>query len=330
VTPDRPLRTVGVGALALDAGGTLDDVAVAFHDDGPTDAPVVVVLHGLTGDADAAGGWWSRVIGPGLGVDTTRVRVLAPNLLGSCYGTTGPSTRPGFPAIGTRDQARAVWAWLEAIGIGRVAAVVGVSLGGMVAQEVGVLAPARVGRVVSIGAPAAQTAWAIALADAQRAALDAARDDASGLYAARRIAMIGYRAEGALEGRFGRRRGADDFAVAEWLAHHGRQLAARFDVPTYRALLGAMDAHDVGHGRGGVAAALAPIADRLVGVGITSDVLYSADVVRAWTVEAGATYRELEAPHGHDAFLIEQDAVGRLLQAELEVATRGAAREVAA
>lgn len=312
---DRPLRSVRLAELALDAGVTLPDVTVAYHRDGPADAPVVLVLHALTGSADAVGDWWRLVVGPGRALDTAEVQVIAPNLLGSCYGTSGPATWPApFPAVTPRDQARAAWALLDALGIAEVALVVGGSLGGMVALEVGALAPERVGHVTAIAAPAAHTAYAIAFNHTQRAALDALGGGKAGLALARRIAMLSYRAEPGLEHRFGRTTERDDrWRIAGWLDAHGEKLVARFDAASYRLLLDAMDAHDLARGRGSVAAALAPLGGRLTGVGISSDVLYSPDIVRWWTELAGGRYETLVSPHGHDAFLIDQHHVGRIV-----------------
>ncbi|MCU0622510.1 MAG: alpha/beta fold hydrolase [Gemmatimonadaceae bacterium] len=316
---DRPLRAVTVPSLPLESGEVLSDVAVAYHRDGPADAPVVVVIHALTGHADAVGDWWRLVAGPGRALDTTRVQVIAPNLLGSCYGSSGPATWPvAFPAVTPRDQARAIWGLLDTLGIGAAALVTGGSLGGMVALEVAALAPERVGHVAALAAPAAHTAWAIGFNHAQRVALDALGGGKAGLALARRIAMLSYRAEPGLEHRFGRTTEAEGaWRIAGWLDAHGEKLVARFDAASYRLLLDAMDAHDLGRGRASVAAALAPLDGRVTGIGISSDVLYSADLVRYWTELAGGRYESLVSPHGHDAFLIDQHHVGRLLQRPL-------------
>jgi homoserine O-acetyltransferase len=111
--------------------------------------------------------------------------------------------------------------------------------------------------------------------------------------------------------------------VASWLDHHGDKLVARFDAATYSTLLGAMDAHDVGRGRGGVERALAALTGHVVAVGIPGDLLYSAEEVRRWAALAGATYREVTSVHGHDAFLIEHEQVARILTEVLASAPSG-------
>jgi homoserine O-acetyltransferase len=299
-------------------------VRQAYHLDGELSAArdnVVLVLHALTGSADAVGDWWRDVAGPGRGVDTGRWAVVSPNLLGSRYGTTGPTSggKKRFPAVTTRDQARLAWALLDELGVARPALVVGGSLGGMVALEVAATRPTGPRATVAFAAPAAHTAWAIGWNHAQRAALDAHGDGEEGLKLARRIAMLSYRSEAEFGERFGRVVSDDGrFAAQRWLDGHAERLASRFDARTYRALIDAMDAHDVGLGRGGVAAALRAVTGRLVGVGITSDALYGEDVVHEWTREAGGEYRRIESVHGHDAFLIEQAQVSRLLAGVLD------------
>jgi homoserine O-acetyltransferase/O-succinyltransferase len=314
-TSPRTPRTQLVPELPLDSGETLRNVTIAYHRDGPAHAPVVLVLHALTGNADAVGDWWRGVAGPARALDTTQVQVIAPNLLGSCYGSSGPASWPSaFPTVTPRDQARAVWALLDALGVAEIALVTGGSLGGMVALEVAALAPHRVGHVAAIAAPAAHTAWAIGCNHTQRVALDALGGGKAGLALARRIAMLSYRAESGLEDRFARRTTPEGaWAIAEWLDAHGARLVERCDAATYRLLLDAMDAHDLARGRESVADALAPLIGRVTGIGISSDGLYSADTVRWWTDVAGGRYHTLVSPHGHDAFLIDQAALGTLL-----------------
>ena len=323
----RALEVQKVARFDLELGGTLRDVRQAYHLDGTVNAArdnVVLVLHALTGSADAVGDWWRDVAGPGRGIDTNRWAVVAPNLLGSRYGTTGPSSggKRRWPDITTRDQARLAWALLDELGVERPALVVGGSLGGMVALEVAATRPTAPRATVAIAAPAAHSPWGIAWNHAQRAALDALPGE-EGLKLARRIAMVSYRSEGEFEQRFGRAVSDDGrYAAQRWLDGHADRLAARFDPRTYRALIDAMDAHDVGRGRGGVPAALRAITGRLVGVGIPTDALYGEDVVRGWTRDAGAEYRRLDSVYGHDGFLIEQAAVSRLLDEVLSAQDR--------
>ena len=319
-----------LGGFALEAGGPSLPLTIAYRHDGPgPDAPQVLVIHALTGSADAAGDWWTPLIGPGLAFDTDIVGVLCANLLGGNYGSTGPAFEdpstgrawgPSFPAITARDEARALWALADALGIERWAVVTGGSLGGMIALEVALERPSGVGHVVPIAAPAATGAMAIAWNHIQLELVDRLGDE--GLALARQLAMTTYRSEADFDGRFGRAREPDGrFSINSYLDHQGDKLVERFDRDTYRTLVRVMDGHDVGRGRGGIEAAFAALAESgtgLTGLGIEGDILYGPAQVRA-LVEAArsagvdARYRELASGKGHDAFLIEWDQLSAVL-----------------
>ncbi len=329
-TTVRALRTFTVPAFTFESGEVLYALRQAYHLDGELNAArdnLVIVFHALTGTPDAAGDWWKQVIGPGLALDTDKYAVLVPNLLGSCYGTSGPSDHPDrrFPAITPRDQARFAALLVESLGVTNVALVTGGSLGGMVALEWTATFTGRTRATVVLAAPAAHTAHAIAWNAVQRACLDAAGD--AGLGIARQISMIAFRSEREFEARFGRTLNPDGrFNVQSYLAHQGRKLEVRFDAATYRALLDAMDAHDLGRGRGGLAHALRSLEGTVYAVGVPGDQLYSADVVRQWAELAGAEYREIQSHFGHDAFLLEHEQVGTILREALQVSARADSR----
>lgn len=331
------LATAPLGPFELADGTVLPELTVAYRHDGPPPgvAPQVVVVHALTGSADAAGDWWAPLIGPGLALDTDRIGVLSANLLGGRYGTTGPTSihpRSGvpwafdFPDISTRDQAAAQWALLDAIGMGEVALVVGGSLGGMVALEVAVQRPAAVRHVMPIAAPAATGAMAVAWNRLQIALIDAL--GLEGLALARQLAMTTYRSEADFAERFGRSIEPDGRpSIVSYLDYQGRKLIERFDPATYRVLTGAMDRHDVGEGRGGVGAAFAGLARagvKVTGVGIQDDILYGPRQVRELVDAAKAAgvdpahYREIASTKGHDAFLVEWDQLTALLREALD------------
>ena len=316
-----------VPRFELECGAVLEDVRQAYYLDGTLDAArdnLVLVFHALTGDANAAGGWWREVIGPGRAIDTDRYAVLSPNLLGSRYGTTGPSDHAvgTFPPVTPRDQARLAGLLVDELGVESPALAAGGSLGGMVALEWALEHPGRARAVVVMAAPAAHTAYAIGWNHIQRQLVTELGD--RGVELARQVAMLTFRTESELGERFGRcTAGNEVWQVASWLDHHGRKLRERFDAATYAALLDAMDAHDVGRGRGGVASALASLTGQVVAVGIPGDLLYSADEVYHWSALAGARYEEISSVHGHDAFLIEHDQVGRILGDALQGQRRG-------
>ncbi len=330
------VEPIDVGSLALDDGTVLPAVHVAYRHDGPgpREAPQVVVVHALTGSADAAGDWWAPVIGPGKAFDTDRVGVLCANLLGGRYGTTGPTSRDpatgrpygrAFPAITARDMASAQWSVLDALGIGDIALLAGGSLGGMVALEVALARPGAVGSIMAIAAPAATGALALAWDHLQLALVERLGEE--GMDLARRLALTTYRSEADFDDRFGRDVEDDGrFSIVSYLSHQGQKLVDRFDPDTYRTLVTAMDAHDIGRGRGGIAAALHALAPgatgrptRLLGVGIAGDILYGPTQVRA-LVDAGAEagldarYREFTSRKGHDAFLAEWGVMEAILR----------------
>ena len=340
VSPFGAGRVLGrdLGPFELVSGTRLAALRVAYRHDGPgpAEAPQVLVIHALTGSADAAGDWWSPLIGSGLALDTDRVGVLSANLLGGRYGTTGPTSpdpstgRPygaTFPSISTRDQARAHWALLDSLGVQGLALVVGGSLGGMVALEVALERPDAVRSVVPIAAPAATGALAVAWNAIQRALVDRLGDD--GLALARQLAMTTYRSEADFDQRFGRAAEADGTpSIVSYLRYQGQKLVRRFDPDTYRTLVGAMDRHDIGAGRGGIGPALARLADngvRLTGLGISGDILYGPDQVRALVSAAAgegahARYLELHSTKGHDAFLAEWEALAAIFRGMLDEA----------
>ncbi len=325
------LESIGLGPFELDDGTVLPGLTVAYRHDGPSPgvAPQVLVIHALTGSADAAGDWWEPLIGPGRALDTDHVGVLAANLLGGRYGTTGPESldpstgRPygaDFPQVTTRDQARAQWRLLDALGIDRAALVVGGSLGGMVALEVALARPEGVREVMPIAAPAFTGPMAIAWNHLQIELIE--RLGADGLALARELAMTTYRSEADFDERFGRTVEPDGRpSIVSYLDHQGQKLVDRFDPVTYRILAGAMDRHDIGAAWGGLDGAFARLAaagTRVAGIGIQDDILYGPRQVHllvdvATAAGADARYREIRSTKGHDAFLVEWDQLAELI-----------------
>lgn len=318
-SPAWPVRdeTLTIRDVPLESGERVDEVHVHYRLDGAINAArdnVVLVVHALTGTVHASE-WWKGVIGEGAALDPTRHAILCANLLGGCDGTTGPSNADpdALPPISTRDQATVLARLLDALGVSAPLLVCGGSLGGMVTLEFAASFPQRVRGAVCLAAPAVQTAQGIAWNAIMRRAiaLGGAHD---GLALARMVGMLSYRTPEGFERRFGRSRAANGtFQVNAWLDAHGEKLVQRFDATSYGALIDAMDVHDVGRGRGGVAAALAAVKDRIVGVGIPGDLLYPDHAVREWTEAVGATYVALSSVHGHDAFLLESEQVARII-----------------
>jgi homoserine O-acetyltransferase len=323
----------------------------------------VLVLHALTGDSHAVGpagrghrtaGWWQGIIGPGKAIDTDRWYVVAPNMLGGCQGTTGPaSLAPDgaewgarFPFTTIRDQVAAQAALADAIGLDRWAAVVGGSMGGMQALEWAVMFPERVERLAVIAAPPYSTADQIALNSVQIEAVrtdplfrggqyyDAEDGDGPhrGLALARRMALLNYRSPSELNERFQRAwqseisplGGGGRFAVESYLDFHGNKFTRRFDANSYITLVEAMNSHDVGRGRGGLAAALSRVTARTLVVGIDSDRLFPVEGQEQIAYHVPVTLDGrvpvvIRSDFGHDGFLIEDDAVSAQLRRLLDV-----------
>lgn len=331
---------MAIGALPLEAGGALPGVEVAYHTWGRLDANgsnAVLVCHALTGTADVEA-WWPGLIGAGRALDPAEDFIVCSNVLGSCYGTTGPtSARPGtsnshwgpaFPQVGIRDMVHAQAALLERLGVTRLRLVIGGSMGGMQALEWAVLYPERVGAIAPVGAGPRHAAWAIGLNAVQRQAIredPAFRDGwypldqppAKGLAMARMVAMLSYRSPSSFERRFGQEQRPDGcFQVASYLRHHGRKLVGRFDANSYLRLSRAMNEHDLGRDRGGVTAVLGRIEQPVLVVAIQGDLLYPESDLRAMADRLPAgELAHLASQDGHDGFLIETEALDALLLA---------------
>lgn len=313
----------------------------------------VLVLHALTGDSHVAGpaqeghptpGWWEAVVGPGRALDPARWFVVVPNVIGGCQGSTGPaSTAPDgrtwgsrFPLVSIRDSVRAETALADALGVARWACVVGGSMGGMRALEWAATEPGRVERLFLLASPAASSADQIGWCAPQLAAIRAdphwrggnyhdappGQGPHLGLGIARRMAHLSYRSPFELAERFGRaaQDGEDPatggrYAVESYLDHHAAKLVRRFDAGSYVRLTEMMNAHDVGRGRGGVAAGLARVTARTLVAGVSSDRLYPLEQQEelARDISGADDLQVIDSPFGHDGFLIEADMVSTLL-----------------
>lgn len=330
--PIGALRTLNIGPFQFESGGQLPEVHIAYESWGTLNEDgtnAVLILHALTGSSHVAAsaedlepGWWEGLVGPGRPVDTEKWFVVAPNMLGGCNGTTGPSSLDQhgipwgsrFPFTTIRDSVHAEARWADALGIRKFHAVIGGSMGGARALEWSVTYPERVGGVAVIACGAHSTAEQIAFAQAQTAAIRLDPDfqggdyyqgtaPESGLGIARRIAHITYRSEAELQGRFGRHHqdGEDPFGapvvrngryqVESYLDHQATKLVHRFDANSYVVLTEALMSHDVGRGRGGESSALAGVTSRAFIAAVNSDRLY-------WPGQSQELARQLSKAEG--------------------------------
>ncbi|WP_440303250.1 homoserine O-acetyltransferase MetX [Intrasporangium sp.] len=353
-------RFLDLGEIHLERGGVLTEVRVAYETWGRLNADadnVVLVEHALTGDSHVVGpagpghptpGWWDGLIGPGRPLDTERFFVVSTNVLGGCQGTTGPvSAAPDgrawggrFPYVTIRDQVRVEEALLDRLGVTRLAAVIGGSMGGMRAIEWAVMGGERVERAIVLASTAHATADQIAWAQAQLLAIrtdpdfaggdyyDTGRTPDAGLGIARRIAHVTYRTETELNDRFGREAqpGEDPlgstergrFAVESYLDHHASKLTRRFDANSYVVLTEAMNSHDVGRGRGGLADALGRVEADCTIASVDTDRLYPPRLSDEMAeLLPRATRESIHSAFGHDGFLIESDQVAGIVRGAL-------------
>ncbi|WP_288459217.1 homoserine O-acetyltransferase [uncultured Sphingomonas sp.] len=347
------------GPLKLDSGALLAPVEIAYETYGtlaPDAGNALLVCHALTGDQHLASahprtgkpGWWQRMVGPGRPIDTDRFFVVCANVLGSCMGTSGPaSTDPAtgrpyamdFPVITIRDMVRAQALLLDHLGVARLAAVVGGSMGGMQALSWAATYPDRVPAAVVIASTARHTAQNIAFHEVGRQAVMADPNwrggdyydgdpPAAGLAVARMAAHITYLSEAGLTEKFGRRLQARerksfgfdaDFQVESYLRHQGLAFTDRFDANSYLYITRAMDYFDLAEEHGGLLAnAFRGTGTRFCLVSFDTDWLYptaeSRSIVQALNAAgAPASFVELSSPYGHDAFLLDSPDLDRVI-----------------
>ncbi|MCX7854148.1 MAG: homoserine O-acetyltransferase [Caldilineales bacterium] len=355
---DEPFR--------LESGATLSPVTLAYETYGQLNADrsnAILVLHALSGGAHAAGyhgreghlpGWWDDCIGPGKALDTNRFFVICSNVLGSCYGSTGPSSidpatgRPyglRFPVVTIGDMVRAQVRLIDHLGIPRLLAVVGGSMGGMQALEWAAHHPERIVACIPLATTARHSPMLIAFSEVGRQAIyadpawnhgdyyDKPQKPDAGLAVARMVGHITYLSEQSMHEKFGRRLqdreryGYDfqtEFQVESYLKYNGNKFTRRFDANSYLYITKAMDYFDLAAPHGSLAAAFARSAHvKFLVVSFTSDWLYpsyhSKELVRALTaVGADVTYVDIQSTWGHDAFLLEVDTMTRLLRSFLD------------
>jgi homoserine O-acetyltransferase len=347
------------GPLRLDGGVLLSPVEIAYETYGtlaPDGGNAVLLCHALTGDQHVASphpvtgkpGWWTRMVGPGKPVDPERHFIVCANVLGSCMGSSGPATvnpatgKPwgmDFPVITIRDMVRAQAMLLDHLGVGRLKAVVGGSMGGMQALSWPATFPDRVEAVVVIASTARHSAQNIAFHEVGRQAVMAdprwnggayydGDPPAAGLAVARMAAHITYLSEAGLTEKFGRRLQAReaksfgfdaDFQIESYLRHQGLSFVDRFDANAYLYITRAMDYFDLAEEHGGLLAnAFRETSARFCLVSFDTDWLYptrdSRAIVHALNA-AGApvSFVELSSPYGHDAFLLEAPELNRVV-----------------
>jgi homoserine O-acetyltransferase len=352
-------------AMPLDSGEILGPVTVAYETYGrlnPERSNAILIVHALSGDAHVAGyhsaaetnpGWWDDCIGPGKAFDTDKYFVICSNVIGGCQGSTGPSSvNPGtgkpyglsFPVITVGDMVRAQAQLMDHLGIDKLMAVAGGSMGGMQVLQWTVDYPERVLAALPIATTARHSPMLIAFSEVGRQAIyadpnwnagdyyDGPRPN-TGLALARMIGHITYLSEQSMQSKFGRRLQKrehfgfefdTDFAIESYLQYNGRRFTDRFDANSYLYITKAMDYFDLCNGHGSLVKAFANSGEiTYLVISFTSDWLYptyhAKEMVGALTTAgADVTFTDLESTWGHDAFLLEVDTMTGLIGDFLE------------
>lgn len=320
----------------LELGGKIENLTIAYDTYGtPAEggSNAVWVCHALTANSDVAD-WWPHTVEKGAFLDPEKCFTVCANIIGSCYGSTGPlSINPAtgkpyygdFPRLTIRDMARAHSLLADHLGLRRIHALVGSSVGGFQAVEWIAAEPRRFGRLVLIATDVKASPWSIAIDETQRMAIRAdatwgePRPDAgaAGLAAARAIGLLSYRGG---EGYNLTQQDPEsdtlpaDHRACTYQRHQGDKLVKRFNAYSYMTILDAFDTHDVGRGRGGVDAALRRICCPTMVVGLTTDIIFTPAEQREIARRIpGAVYREISSPLGHDGFLVEHGQLNAIL-----------------
>ena len=293
--------------LLLLGGQTLPKVKVNYTTFGTLNADksnVIWVFHALSANSNPIE-WWPGIFGADAGFDPDQDFVICANILGSCYGTTGPSDRD-FPLITIQDIVSVHQRLRDHLGITRVKVGIGGSMGGQQLLEWAVQEPTFFEHIIPIATNAAHSPWGIAFNEAQRMALDNI-DKGKGLEAARAIAMLSYRGYSTYEEtQRDEDQRWDQFSASSYQKYQGEKLRLRFDSNTYYYLSKAMDSHNVGRHAPSIAKALSRIQSRTLVLGLDSDILFplSEQKLIADAIES-ARFGVISSTYGHDGFLIE-------------------------
>ena len=325
--------------FALECGAVLHGIDIAYHTFGtyrPEDDNAVRVCHALTANSDVAD-WWPGTVVEGGFLDPVKHYTVCANIIGSCYGSTGPtSINPAtgtpyydsFPDLTIRDMARALTILADHLGLEHIGTLVGSSVGGFQALEWAAEEPKRFGRLVLIATDAKASPWCIAVDETQRMAILAdptygePRADAAkaGLEAARAIGLLTYRGPEGYN-RTQQTPAADgtepvrEHRACSYQRYQGLKLSRRFNAYSYVKILDAFDTHDVGRGRGGLREALGRLTMPATVVGISTDIVFTPAEMRTLAAMLpNATYHEIESAFGHDGFLVEHDQLNSIIQ----------------
>jgi homoserine O-acetyltransferase len=319
-----------------ETGAILPELEIAYNTYGTLNGDsdnAIWICHALTASSDVEA-WWPGMVGGGLLFDPDKYFIVCANVLGSCYGTTGPGSinpetgKPwlrDFPLITVRDLVNVHELLRIHLGIKKIHSIIGASIGGYQALEYSIMYPDLIQRLILLASGARQTPWALAFSESMRLAMEADQTFTSGepeggkkgLKAARSIALISYRTVAA----YNQTQKEDDdekltsFKAASYQAYQGDKLVRRFNPYSYWCLTCLSDTHNIGRGRGGVINALKNIKAEVLCVGIKSDILFPTDEQKIIASNTkNAEYVEIDSFYGHDGFLVETELVSDVIR----------------
>ncbi len=320
----------------LESGSELPELHIAYHTYGkpsPEEDNVIWICHALTANSDAAD-WWNGLVGEGKLFDPKQYFIVCANIIGSCYGTTGPnSVNPStgkpygkdFPLVTIRDMVNAHRLLQQHLGITKIKLGIGGSMGGQQIQEWAIADPDLFEDIVLLATNAQHSPWGIAFNEAQRMAIqadptiyeDMPEAGQKGIEAARAIAMLSYRHYQTYQRTQAEptHDKIDDFRASSYQRHQGLKLYRRFNVLSYLALSKAMDSHNVGRGRGSVERALQLIKAKALVIGIHTDILFPIEEQERIAINIpNAQLEIIDSYYGHDGFLVESPAIEKLVR----------------
>ncbi|SEH47953.1 homoserine O-acetyltransferase [Halobacillus karajensis] len=340
----RTTQSVCIGDFTFESGEKLTQVELAYERSGPTDAPIVLICHALTGNQTAVGskdepGWWAGLIGNGCPIDTNRYQVITFNVLGGCHGSTGPASinpetgkvfRQSFPKVTIRDMVHAQYKALHRLGITEVYAIAGGSLGGMQTYEWGLLYPDFMEQLFILAATPYLSDYGIAFNHIGARAIQddpsfkngnyQSNEDLQGFEIARMTGMVTYRSSTLFEKRFDRSPSEKtSYEIQSYLDYQGDKIKERFDANSYLYLLEAMNNHDIGRDRNGWQNAASKYKAHVHTFSFEHDLLYPDELIRQFSVyPKKGSHHQISTDYGHDGFLVEFDHWGKWIEQKLK------------
>ncbi len=325
-------------ALQLESGQTLPSVDIAYHTYGTMNADksnVIWFCHALTANADVLD-WWNSLVGEGKTYDPSKHFIVCANIIGSCYGSSGPlcinpeTQKPyysSFPQVTIRDMVQVHILLRKHLGIEKINTIIGGSMGGYQVLEWALTETALIDRMVLVATSSQESAWGIAIHTAQRLAIETdttwqelhPQAGSKGLKAARAIGMLTYRNyEAFVKTQTDDEHKLDNYKASSYINYQGEKLVKRFNAYSYWLLTKAMDSHNIARNRGKMVEVLKNIQTKTLIIGISSDHLCPVAEQKFMAQHIpNSTFVEIDSPYGHDGFLIEGKLIGEAIEKKI-------------